>query len=98
MEYQIDDKQLDASVFLSLVNQVWPNDYDVKQTEKALAAFASLQMDISSARSPSCSSLNDLLFLCEMKRSSSIRSSNGLEHSGGSFSMNEHFDDDHNGL
>ena len=54
MEYQIDDKQLDASVFLSLVNQVWPNDYDVKQTEKALAAFASLQMDISSARSPSC--------------------------------------------
>lgn len=38
MEYQIDDKQLDASVFLSLVNQVWPNDYDVKQTEKALAA------------------------------------------------------------
>lgn len=56
MEYQIDDKQLDASVFLSLVNQVWPNDYDVKQTEKALAAFASLQMDISSARSPSCSS------------------------------------------
>ena len=59
MEYQIDDKRLDASVFLSLVNQVWPNDYDVKQTEKALAAFASLQMDISSARSPSCSS-----FLC----------------------------------
>lgn len=56
MEYQIDDKQLDASVFLLLVNQVWPNDYDVKQTEKALAAFASLQMDISSARSPSCSS------------------------------------------
>ncbi|MFR3894196.1 MAG: GNAT family N-acetyltransferase [Merdibacter sp.] len=38
MEYQIDDKQLDASVFLSLVNQVWPNDYDVKQTEEALAA------------------------------------------------------------
>lgn len=38
MEYQIDDKQLDASVFLLLVNQVWPNDYDVKQTEKALAA------------------------------------------------------------
>lgn len=34
MEYQIDDKQLDASVFLSLVNQVWPNDYDVKQTER----------------------------------------------------------------
>lgn len=56
MKYQIDDKQLDASVFLSLVNQVWPNDYDVKQTEKALAAFASLQMDISSARSSSCSS------------------------------------------
>ena len=38
MEYQIDDKQLDASVFLLLVNQVWPNDYDVKQTEEALAA------------------------------------------------------------
>lgn len=38
MEYQIDDKQLDASVFLSLVNQVWPNDYDEKQTEEALAA------------------------------------------------------------
>ena len=39
MEYQIDDKRLDASVFLSLVNQVWPNDYDVKQTEKALAVL-----------------------------------------------------------
>mgnify|MGYP000009198250 CR=1 FL=1 len=31
MEYQIDDKQLNASVFLSLFNQVWLNAYDVKQ-------------------------------------------------------------------
>ena len=30
MEYQIDDKQLNASVFLSLF-MVWLNAYDVKQ-------------------------------------------------------------------
>ena len=37
MEYRIDDKMLDASVFLALVNQVWPGEYDTEKTQNALA-------------------------------------------------------------
>ena len=37
MDYRIDDKQLDASVFLSFVNQVWPGDYDTERTQNALS-------------------------------------------------------------
>ena len=36
MEYRIDDKMLDASVFLTFVNQVWPGDYDIEKTKNAL--------------------------------------------------------------
>lgn len=31
MEYRIDDKMLNASVFLTFVNQVWPGDYDIEK-------------------------------------------------------------------
>lgn len=37
MEYRIDDKMLNASVFPSFVNQVWPGDYDVEKTQNALS-------------------------------------------------------------
>ncbi len=37
MDYRVDDKQLDASVFLSFVNQVWPGSYDAERTQKALS-------------------------------------------------------------
>lgn len=37
MEYRIDDKMLNASVFLPFVNQVWPGDYDIEKTKNALA-------------------------------------------------------------
>lgn len=29
MEYKVDDKELNASTFLSFVNQVWQGDYDM---------------------------------------------------------------------
>ena len=37
MEYKIDDKALNVSVFLAFVNQVWPGDYDIEKTRKALS-------------------------------------------------------------
>ena len=37
MEYRIDDKRLTASVFLPCVNQVWPGDYDIEETQNALS-------------------------------------------------------------
>ena len=37
MDYRVDDTQLDASVFLSFVNQIWPGVYDAKRTQDALA-------------------------------------------------------------
>ena len=37
MDYRIDDKQLDASAFLSFVNQVWPGKYDESRTAEALS-------------------------------------------------------------
>ncbi|MGO1044700.1 GNAT family N-acetyltransferase [Clostridioides difficile] len=36
MEYIVDDYELDAKVFLSLANSVWPGKYDVEKTQKAL--------------------------------------------------------------
>ena len=36
-DYRIDDNQLDASVFLSFVNQVWPGNYDTERTQNALS-------------------------------------------------------------
>ena len=37
MDYRTDDKELDASVFLSFVNKVWPGDYDIERTRNALS-------------------------------------------------------------
>ena len=37
MDYRVDDKQLDASVFLSFVNQIWPGRYDAERTQTALS-------------------------------------------------------------
>ena len=37
MEYRIDDKRLTASVSLPFVNQVWPGDYDIEETQNALS-------------------------------------------------------------
>lgn len=36
MEYRIDDRALDVHEFLSLANSVWPRDYDVELTRRAL--------------------------------------------------------------
>ena len=37
MDYIVDDRQLNASVFLSFVNQIWPGRYDPERTQRALA-------------------------------------------------------------
>lgn len=37
MEYRVDDQGLDAAAFLSFVSQIWPGDYDLQKTERALA-------------------------------------------------------------
>ena len=37
MDYKVDDKQLDASVFLSFVDQIWPGSYDEERTQDALS-------------------------------------------------------------
>ena len=37
MDYRTDDKQLNASVFLSFVNQIWPGSYDAQRTQTALS-------------------------------------------------------------
>lgn len=36
MEYMVDDKMLNASIFLPFVNQVWPADHDIEKTKDAL--------------------------------------------------------------
>ena len=37
MDYRADDKQLNASVFLAFVNQIWPGSYDAGRTQNALS-------------------------------------------------------------
>lgn len=37
MIYKVDDKELNASVFIPFVNQVWPGDYDMEKTQAALS-------------------------------------------------------------
>ena len=37
MDYKVDDKQLDASVFLSFMDQIWPGSYDEERTQDALS-------------------------------------------------------------
>ena len=36
MDYRVDDKQLNAAVFLAFVNQIWPGSYDAERTQNAL--------------------------------------------------------------
>ncbi len=36
MEYRIDDRQLNAAVFIAFVNKVWPGKYDEDRTAAAL--------------------------------------------------------------
>ena len=42
MEYIVDDKMLNTSVFLMFVNQVWPGDYDFEKTQNALSKTLSI--------------------------------------------------------
>ena len=37
MEYKINDTELDASVFISFVNNIWLGDYDIDKTQSALS-------------------------------------------------------------
>ena len=37
MDYRIDDKHLDAGLFIAFVKQVWPGDYDPEKTATALS-------------------------------------------------------------
>ena len=37
MEYVIDDRQLDAAIFIAFVNKVWPGNYDEEKTSVALS-------------------------------------------------------------
>lgn len=37
MDYKVDDKGLNASMFISFVHQVWPGDYDMERTKSALS-------------------------------------------------------------
>ena len=37
IEYEVNDQKLNASVFISFVNRVWPGDYDVDKTQAALS-------------------------------------------------------------
>ena len=37
MDYKVDDKELDASVFVSFVNKIWPGDYDTAKAQAALS-------------------------------------------------------------
>ena len=37
MEYKVNDQELNASTFITLVNRVWPGDYDLDKTQAANA-------------------------------------------------------------
>lgn len=37
MKYKVNDIELDASVFISFVNQIWKGNYDIEKTQKALS-------------------------------------------------------------
>ena len=43
MDYKIDDKNLDVSMFISFVNQVWQGNYDVEQTRMALSKTLNME-------------------------------------------------------
>ena len=37
MDYRVDDKQLNATVFLAFVDRIWPGSYDAERTRDALS-------------------------------------------------------------
>ncbi len=37
MEYKVNDQELNAAVFISFVNKIWPGHYDKAKTQAALA-------------------------------------------------------------
>lgn len=37
MEYQINDRNLQAAVFIPFVNRIWPGNYDMERTQTALS-------------------------------------------------------------
>ena len=37
MKYKVDDKKLNAPIFLSFVNQIWKGNYDMEKTQTALS-------------------------------------------------------------
>ena len=37
IEYKVDDKEMNASFFISFVNQIWQGDYNIERTQGALS-------------------------------------------------------------
>ena len=37
MDYKVDDQELNAHIFISFVNQVWPGSYSEERTQQALS-------------------------------------------------------------
>ena len=37
IEYKVDDKEINASFFISFVNQIWQGDYNIERTQTALS-------------------------------------------------------------
>lgn len=37
MDYKINDKELKANIFISFVNKVWKDQYNIEKTETALS-------------------------------------------------------------
>ena len=37
IEYKVDDKEINASFFVSFVNQIWQGDYNIERTQTALS-------------------------------------------------------------
>ena len=37
IEYKVDDKEMNASFFVSFVNQIWQGDYNIERTQTALS-------------------------------------------------------------
>lgn len=37
IEYKVDDKEINASFFISFVNEIWPGNYNIEKTQEALS-------------------------------------------------------------
>ena len=67
MEYRIDDKMLNASVFLTFVNQVWPGDYDIEKTQNALSKTQNILLMTEIGLSAACVSCQMVIFLEQLQ-------------------------------